>query len=63
MKKTRKSVMSQNQELQQELEAMKAYIHQVYCTIRYYYFWQARGSSECKFSACCGAYGLSLWSK
>jgi hypothetical protein len=56
--------MFQNQELQQELEAMNAsvaYIHQAYCTIRYYYFWQARGSFECEFSACCGAYGLGLW--
>jgi hypothetical protein len=63
MKEDKKISMSQNQELQQELEALKAsvaYVHQVYYTIRYYYFWQARGSSECKFSACCGAYGLSL---
>ena len=28
--------------------------------IRYYYFWLARGSSECNSSACCGAPGLSF---
>jgi hypothetical protein len=59
----KKLSLTQNQELQQELETMKiivAYIYQVYSTIRYYYFWHARGSSECKFSASCGAYGLSL---
>jgi len=55
--------MTQNQQLQQELQALKvivAYIHQVYITVRSYYFCHAKGSSECKFSACCAASGLSF---
>ena len=56
-------LLSQNQDLRQELAALKVivvYIHQVYITVRLYYFCHARGSSECKFSACCAAFGMSL---
>jgi hypothetical protein len=62
-KEEKQVLITMNQELQQELEAMKVtvpYVHQVYSTISLYYFRQARGSSECKFSAYCRAYGLSF---
>ena len=59
----KKKLRTQNEELQQELEAMKVgvvYIHQVYSVIRSYYFCHARGWSKCKFSGWCGAPGMSL---
>jgi hypothetical protein len=58
-----KILMTQNLDLEQELQALKvsvAYIHQVYITVRSYYFCHAKGSSECKLSACCAASGMSL---
>jgi len=59
----KKVLITMNQELQQELEGLKvsvAYINQGYSIIRSCYFWHARESSECKFSACYGASGLSF---
>jgi hypothetical protein len=61
--KEKKVLITMNQELQQELEGIKvifAYIRQGYSIIRSYYFWHAKGLSECKFSACYGASGLSF---
>jgi hypothetical protein len=58
----KKILIIMNQDLQQELKAFKvivAYIYKVYSVIRSYYFCHARGLSECKFSGCCCACGMS----
>jgi hypothetical protein len=59
--KEKEILLNRNQELQNELKAIKvsvANMHQVYSIIRSYYLWRARGSSECELSACPGASGM-----
>ena len=59
----KKILITRNQDLQEEMKAFKVCVvcvPQVCSVIRSYYFCHARGSSECKFSGCCGAPGMGL---
>jgi hypothetical protein len=55
-------VQMRTQERKHSMETMKvivACLHQEHSTVRSCYFCCARGSCECKFTACCGASGMS----